>query len=697
MPRTAPQRSLISLGALLALPALATHAHAAATLVVNASASLAGGVGPIMEVRVNGVVIGKVEGRATTMTPYAFTAASLPGGAKVDLTFTNDAIINGQDRNLYVATLSDGTRTLLPSAAGAKYDLGTGAMAFDGLDVIAGQGNLYSNGALRLTWPSSAATTPPSAAQQAAARLLQQASFGPTQADISRVVSIGANAWVAEQLALPYSASYLPYVQAKYNLGDDYRPGGSKYLPYWVGQRFWASAATSPDQLRKRMAFALHQIFMVSQADSNIWGHARAYAQYQDQLNQHALGNYRNLMDEMALSPMMGLYLSHLRNRKESSTTGLLPDENFARELMQLFSIGLHELNPDGTVKPGPDGKPIETYGNADVMAMARVFTGWSWGFPDTQLTEQNFRWGGPGLMVATYQKIDLQRMKPYPGQYSPAEKRLFAGKPWASTIAANGTAPADLKQALDTLFNHPNVAPFIGRQLIQRLVTGHPSPAYVARVAAAFNNNGKGVRGDLAAVARAILLDTEARSTPAPDFGKVREPVLRVAHWMRAFGAKSVTGDYLMNWDLDSVLQPALRAPSVFGYFRPGYVPPNTRLADTGATAPEFQIVSEPTTASWVNTAEIMSGTGLGWTGSARDVDSTLAPQVALASAGDAEGLVQNLNLLLFAGRLSPALRLALLEAVAGVNGSDAASHLNRARVAVFIALSSPEYLVQR
>ena len=143
--------------------------------------------------------------------------------------------------------------------------------------------------------------------------------------------------------------------------------------------------------------------------------------------------------------------------------------------------------------------------------------------------------------------------------------------------------------------------------------------------------------------------------------------------------------------------MQPALRAPSVFSYFRPGYVPPNTRLADTGATAPEFQIVSEPTTASWVNTAEIMSGTGLGWTGSARDVASTLAPQVALASAGDAEGLVQNLNLLLFAGRLSPTLRLALLEAVAGVYGSDAASHLNRARVAVFIALSSPEYLVQR
>lgn len=693
MPSLPLLKPLATLGALLAL---AAGASAAPTLVVNASGSLAGGVGPIMEVRVNGAVIGKVEVRATTPTAYAFSAAALAGGAKVDVVFTNDAVVNGQDRNLYVAYLSDGSRTVLPSATGATIDRGAGTKAFDGLDVIAGQGGLAWNGALRLTWPSAAATAP-TAAQQDAARLLQQASFGPTQADISRVVSIGANAWVAEQLALPYSASYLPTVQAKYNLGDDYRPGGSKYAPHAVGQRFWATAATSPDQLRKRVAFALHQTFMVSQADSNIWGQARAYAQYQDQLNQHAFGNYRNLLEEMALSPVMGIYLSHLRNRKENPATGLLPDENFAREVMQLFSIGLHELNADGSVKLGADGKPIETYSNADVMAMARVFTGWGWGFPDAQLTEQNFRWGSPGLKVATDQKIDLQRMKPYPGQHSAAEKRLFAGKPWAVTIPANTGAQDSLRLALDALHKHPNVGPFIGRQLIQRLVTSNPSPAYVSRVAAAFNNNGQGVRGDMAAVVRSILLDSEARRAPAPGFGKLREPVLRVAQWMRAFGARSTTGEYMMAWDLDNLLQPALRAPSVFGYFRPGYVPPNTAMASTGATAPEFQIVSEPTTATWVNTAESMAGSGLGWTGSARDVASTLAPQVALVSGGNVDSLIQNLNLLLFAGRMSATLRTDLLDAIGGVAGSDAASHLNRARVAVFIALSSPEYLVQR
>lgn len=393
----------------------------------------------------------------------------------------------------------------------------------------------------------------------------------------------------------------------------------------------------------------------------------------------------------------MGIYLSHLRNRKEDPSTGRLPDENFARELMQLFSIGLHELNNDGTPKLDSSGKPLETYTNADVMAMARVFTGWSWGFPDSQLTDQVFRQGVPGLKVANDQRIDLQRMKAYPGQHSTAEKRLFAGKPWAVTIPANTPAADSLRMALDTLFNHPNVGPFIGRQLIQRLVTSNPSPAYVGRVAAVFNNNGKGVRGDLAAVVRAILLDNEARSAPAAGFGKLREPVLRVAHWMRSFGATSVSGEFQMAWELGSVSQQALFAPSVFGYFRPGYVPPNTVLAEAGATAPEFQIVNESTTAGWVNLAETMAGNGLGWYGGGRDVSTALTPQFTLAKAGNLDALVQNLNLLLFAGQMSRALQLDILEALAGVTGSDDVSHRRRARVALYIALSSPEYLVQR
>ncbi len=314
-----------------------------------------------------------------------------------------------------------------------------------------------------------------------------------------------------------------------------------------------------------------------------------------------------------------------------------------------------------------------------------------------SQLTEQNFRWGTPGLTAATDQRLDLLPMKPYPGQHSTAEKRLFAGKPWAVTIPANTSAPESLRLALNALFNHPNVGPFIGRQLIQHLVTSNPSRAYVARVSAAFNNNGKGVRGDMPAVLRAILLDSEARGLPAPSFGKLREPVLRVAYWMRAFGATSVTGDYMMAGQLESLSENALNAPSVFGYFRPGYVPPNTRLAETGATAPEFQIVNESTTASWVNMAETMTGYGLGWTGSNSDVRASLTVPATLAASGNIDAMVQHFNGLLFAGRMSRALQLDLLDAVAGINGTDAASHLDRARVALYIALSSPEYLVQR
>ena len=205
-------------------------------------------------------------------------------------------------------------------------------------------------------------------------------------------------------------------------------------------QAFWKSVAVDDDQLRQRVAFALHQIFMVSQLDSNLYNQARAYAHYVDTLNQQAFGNFRTLMEEMALSPVMAIYLTHLRNRPEDPASGRVPDENFARELMQLFTIGLHELNADGTPKLAADGQPVETYGNADVMALARVFTGWSWGFPDNQLTSANF-WATPNLTATGDIKTDLQRLKAYPGQHSMAEKKLFAGKPWALTIPANGTA----------------------------------------------------------------------------------------------------------------------------------------------------------------------------------------------------------------------------------------------------------------
>jgi uncharacterized protein (DUF1800 family) len=668
-------------------------------LVVRARADVAGGIGAQMEVRLDGQLLGTASVDSSNPADYSFTPpAVLATGARIDITFTNDGVVGTEDRNLYVHYVSDGDRFLLPNTASAVVDKGVGAAAFDGANTVAGQSGLYWAASLRLQWPA-APTATDQTARFAASRLLQQGSFGPTTADIDRVVRLGAAGWVDEQLALPHQPVFVTEVQQRYARGEAWRPpNGASYSNQWPAQRFWANVVQAPDQLRRRTAFALHHMLMVSTADSNLYHHTRAYAQYLDTLNQHAFGNYRDLIEAIALSPAMGIYLSHMRNQPEDTASGRTPDENFARELMQLFSIGLLELNTDGSLKRNASGQPIETYGNADVMALAKVFTGWSWGFPDNELTANNFRWKSPSLATAAGDtQVDLLPMKPYPGQHSTAAKPLFAGKAWAVTIPANTGARESLRIALDTLANHPNVGPFVGRQLIQRLVTSDPSPAYVARVAAVFNDNGRGVRGDLGAVVRAILLDAEARTTPATDPGKLREPVLRMAHWMRAFGASSVSGEFQSSYEGQSLQQQVLSAASVFGYFRPGYVPPNTTLSAAGRTAPEFQLVNETTVAQWMNLAQQMATSGLGWANNARDVTTSYPALTALTTNGDLDGLLAHLDLLLYAGRMPASVRADIAESVAGVAGQTAADHLNRARVAVFAAVSAPEYLVQR
>ncbi len=667
-------------------------------LTVRAHGSPAGGVGPVMEIRVDGGFVARVEVRATTPTNHIFAVPTIRQGSKVDITFTNDAVIGNQDRNLFVAYVQAGSSTQLPFGPAVQYDRGAGAAALDGRDVLPASSILPWSGSLRITWPAMS-NTAATAQQVAASRLLKQASFGPTAASISRVAQIGAGAWLNEQMALPHRPDFVNHVNSKFAQGLDYRPGGSQYDATWVTHRFWATAATGQDQLRKRVAWALHQMLMVSQADSNLFHHTRAYAQYLDILNKHAFGNYRQLLEEVALSPAMGIYLSHIRNQKEDQAVNRQPDENFARELMQLFSIGLIELNLDGTPRSGIGGRPVETYTNNDVMAMAKVFTGYSWAFPNNQMTEHNFKWGEPAYQAAVDSRIDLSPMKLYTDWHSSAAKPLFISQRHGLTIPAFTPAATSRRMALDSLFAHPNMGPFVSRQLIQHLVTSAPSPAYVARVATVFNNNGAGVRGDLAAVVRAVLLDAEARNdNPTdPGFGRLREPVLRTTHWMRAMDARSASGEYMLVYELDGTGQRALFAPSVFGYYRPGYIPPQSAFSARGATAPEFQIVNESTTASWVNLALAMSGNGIGWNGSRAEVSSSYSNLMALSVQGNATGMVKELNLLLFGGAMSEGLAQTLIDALGDVPGIDSASHLNRARLAVFLALASPEYLVQR
>lgn len=517
---------------------------------------------------------------------------------------------------------------------------------------------------------------PPSAGPSAdeAARFLTQATFGPTDSDIARVQAIGYSAWLDEQFALP-AVPHLPYVQANFVAG----PNVSNFN--FMQDSFWQQAIPAQDQLRQRIKFALSQIAVVSGADNTIAAYSDGLANYADLLGQHAFGNYRQVMEAVATNPMMGIYLSHLGNKKAQGTS--VPDENFARELMQLFSIGLVQLNADGT----PVSPQVETYTNEDIGGLARVFTGWSWAATGT--TEQEFR----GTNVTDPQQR-IKPMKVYP-QHHESGAKTFLGL----TIASGTSGEASLAQALDRLFNHQNLCPFIGKQLIQRLVTSNPSAAYVGRVSAACANNGQGVRGDMKAMIRAILLDADARDAAKladPQWGKVREPVLRLAHWGRCYGATSTSG----NWTIrnlqsaaTSLGQQPWRSPSVFNFYRPGYVPPNTAIASASLVAPEFQLIGETSVAGYTNFMQttVQSGVGLG---TPRDVQPNYAPEIALA--GNADALLDRVNRCLMAGQMSSTLRNDIRTAVNAI-GTTGNGPNNRVYTAILLTMASPDYLVQK
>ena len=461
---------------------------------------------------------------------------------------------------------------------------------------------------------------------------------------------------------------------------------------------FWRSAVTGQDQLRQRATFALSQIFVVSFANTRVT--PRGMASYYDMLNRNAFGNYRTLLEDVALHPMMGIYLSHLGNQKENPATGQNPDQNFAREILQLMSIGLFELNLDGTPKRNASGNLIPTYGQDDIIGLSKVFTGISWQNPKP--TANSF---------LGYEQTNASRFGPswvspmifYPAFHSTSEKKFLGVTiPAASTPNAAG----DLKVALDTIFNHPNVAPFISRQYIQRLVTSNPSPDYVRRVAQVFVNNGQGVRGDLGAVVKAVLLDPEARNQPSNSdraYGKLREPILRFTHAMRAFGATSQSNNWLMTSTSSSLAlgQSPLAAPSVFNFYRPNYAPSNSNVAGMSLQAPEFQITDELTVASYINQLRGLIESGVG---ERADVRLNLSSFAAIADNPGA--LADRLNLVLLNGRMSAKLRQRIIQTASDIrisNGPNVrAANINeakeiRARIAIFLTMGSPEYLVQR
>jgi uncharacterized protein (DUF1800 family) len=524
-------------------------------------------------------------------------------------------------------------------------------------------------------------------------RFLHQATFGATSAEISRVQTIGYGAWLDEQFGLPAERRHQAALDAVLATGATL--GDSNVM-----NTFWKQAATGPDQLRQRIAFALSQIFVISLQDGAVARYRRGVGGYLDMLGSEAFGTYRSLLEAVTRHPMMGRYLSHLANQKEDPTRNRVPDQNYAREVMQLLSIGLYELQADGTVRL-VNGQPVETYGSDDIVGLSRVFTGFSWAGPDTL----NGRFFGNSTPTPDPNR-DVLPMQAYAQYHSISEKRFLG-----TVIPAGSTnADADLAVALDRLAAHPNVGPFLGKQLIQRLVTSNPSPAYVSRVTAAFNTGryvsgtwaiGSGVRGDLKATIAAVLLDREARSTPSltnPNVGRVREPVLRLANWMRAFRAASASGTFLLGTTDDpasSLGQSPLRAPSVFNYYRPGYVPPNTGIAAAGLVAPEMQIVNETSVIGYSNYMRNAVQNGVGTN---RDIQPNYDTEMSLAHRPDQ--LVAHLDTLLTFGTMSSATKTRIRDAVATIalpSTNQSTARRNRAMLAVLCVLSSPDYLVQK
>jgi len=554
-----------------------------------------------------------------------------------------------------------------------------------------------------------------------AARLLTQATFGPTKTEIDALTGGSIDAWITAQMALPFTSHRTATVADR----DTY--GGSQSFSNWNAihshnrQSAWfKNALTAPDQLRQRVAFALSQILVISDVSLGGDNLTEPVAHYYDLLGNDAFGNFRTLLENVTLHPMMGNYLSSLRNSKADPIAGTAPDENYAREIMQLFTIGLSQLQPDGTLALDSDGLPVPSYNQTTITELAKIFTGWSY-FGTT-----NFRSGGSSIDSFT------RPMILFPASHDDGIKNLSPVLETPIPAAQGGVR--DLQLTLDALFTHPNTAPFISKQLIQRLVTSNPSPAYVYRVAQKFVNNGSGTRGDLGAVVRAILTDHEARSPVVaanPSYGKLKEPLLRLTGLLRSFNASSTSGRFLgyhttvngvpitsatprpatadqitqtpylaTRFDnvQTSLAQAAMRAPTVFNFYRPDYVLPGP-LATAGLVAPEFEITDDNFA---INVPNALRNFVIAAIPTSGGVPSAAAPYVVIPDFSFEQTLVatpaallDHLNLILASGSLTSATRTRITTALTAL--PTATSTIDRVRSAVLLVLTSPAASIQK
>ncbi len=533
--------------------------------------------------------------------------------------------------------------------------------------------NIFKSG---METPFPSAPTTPLVTEQDAARFLTQATFGAKLSEIRRLQAMGLDAWLTEQMNLTATLQE-PCMQA--TLADPDTPlYQNSRMEAW-----FLNSSEGEDQLRQRMAFALSQIFVVSdQASLN--NEIIGLAKYYDYLANNAFGNFRDILEDVTLNTMMGFYLGMFRNAKANPDLGTQPDENYAREVLQLFTIGLHQLYMNGEPVLDIDDNPVPTYDQTVIENFARVFTGWNYAGCE------NTNWEYCNPADADVRPHDP--MEPIEAYHDTDSKVLLNGFP----LAAGQTARQDLTAALDNIFNHPNVPPFISKQLIQRFVTSNPSPAYIQRVANVFADNGSGIRGDLGAVIRAILLDDEARNPSfitQATYGKLKEPLIRQIALWRAFEARSVNGRY-GNWNPESgYLQRPLGAPSVFNFYKPSFQLPGP-IRDQGLTSPEFQITSET---SIVTVANGISETTTRGHYEFSHWDQSM-PLLQLQREellfADQNALLDHLNLLLFAGQMSANTRQVAIDMMGNLEDS---TPVRQIASLLYLLVLSPEYVIQR
>jgi uncharacterized protein (DUF1800 family) len=577
-----------------------------------------------------------------------------------------------------------------------------------------------------------------------AARLLTQASFGATRAEINRVAALGANGWLNEQFAKP-QVSHTQTVQ-------DLMTSGLKNYEVTMPS-VWKQYIEGNDQLRQRMVFALTQILVISQRNNIILDNPCSAASYLDMLGKHAFGNFRDILKDVTLHPAMGEYLDMKKSGRITDVTNpdgtqvsFYPNENYARELLQLFSIGTAQLNLDGTPKLDGNGKVIPTYDESIVKGFAQAFTGWTFAADVARDKDYNKPWRwlyqfypsdvdfpDPAVRQDIMCTIWKKSMEPWtitrqqPGKWDLCDAQKAAGQtpnyntcpkpdlqpphdPGTKKLLNNVTLPAnqtpmqDIDAAIDNIFNHANVGPFIGRQLIQRLTMSNPSGPYVERVAKAFNDNGKGVRGDMKSVIRAILLDPDVRlhvRAKGELAGKLKEPVVRWVQFNRAFNAKAVGGDYRI-WDLgnpDVLNQSPLNAASVFNYYHPDNLLPG-QPSYAPVTAPEFELATTNAVAGWSGFVNwgLIEGFGNGNTGAdaAKHIKPDYSAYLPMAQNNPTQ-LIDELTVLLLDGMIDPAFRTKLIDAVGKLTLDTNNTPMNRLQMALWLIINSPDYLIQK